>query len=1406
MMMLFLLSGGCRPRTGEVLFERYSFDEQDRITSYTSPMGDKTTMNYYKSGNLQEVNYPEGVANYGYDENGNRIWMNDHAGITEYYYDAFDRLIAVITEHSPRFITLYRYDHRNSIVEIGIIKMDELSFNYEYQDLMRELNQRFQLNLQKHRERQQKLSQLTNRLRNETYERQFKLYQYHVKYQYDAFNRLTEINNKGERISYIYNIEQQRVIRKLPNNIQTVFSFSSKSELLSVRHETYQGNLLNEFVYRYDFAGRISEITEHSPGSSKTIQYEWNHRNLLGSEHHSDGSQIRYEYDPKGRLIMKYTPQGDFQYKYDKFERLIQAGNFHFRWNKNNFLIVISGENVNTRFAYNSWGEVVKIETLETSIQFQYDGDGNRISYSYYDRELIYTIPNPLDMNDSPLMEFRQNGDIRNSYLYGYGLTGQINETGESEYFLEGADGLFNQIVDLNGEIITYVPEIFDFINKSISTAYLKEILKNTVSRNVVNNIGLIAASPRLGFMFSMADPTTKHIGRLIYQGGPFITEEDKQEYFSAATGLLVVKLLGVTSPPVVIAIATSIGISLAIKFISVEAPKFLGSRWGRPESILSSLWWMPQKDYLNLIEEQAKEQALSAGLANMRRQSNEKNSDSNISLNIGNQLTEEEDEDRKFWPINYHLFFFPPGPPGPPDGNGDNGNGDNGNGDNGNGGNGGPPTPIWDFVSQHSEVPNKDPINLVEQRLGGIELSVAAEFRGSPGNITAAVYDPEREYLVLVGEKDYSVAEVKPEDFAVAMALTFGLPEQDAQFSLDPADPKNPKGKWLKAVYMPESILAGTYFGDALFEADWLLKQYSFGVYIDENNMLQPRQSLIPGYKHTAELCFEREKEDNENILWARYWIVSDKMIIQESENSITFDEAKMAVNARRQVVDLNSPTGLSDVPTGPDEIPSVYARQFTRLYDDFAKEEPAFERLTELAKTVALVKWLKKERIPVDREWIMEFIDRRKEYVDQVAALNYQWNKENQRTYHEANRVITETSTHSIHLFGGIDLTVNPEYRIDDGRTALIRKTVIQHIDDGITDPEFEFTVNGQKYSASVAPFTGKGGQLWQERITGLTRIPGTNYDFSDEGKLLKEIDKDGTTTEYGYNENGNLNQINILYYNGAQIEYQKNDTGSSWLHIKPNGRTIGYNYDNKGYMTNITVDGELYATYSYNLTNRQIVSHYPGYSEILNSDNSGNNIKHEIRILAPGSASEYVSSKFEYRYNSRGNIIHISGDGFPPVDIVYADNDEQIVIMTTSDLTTEYFYDDQERLLGITRSDGYNIKYLYGEGENLIIQVEEENQKMEYIFDENGLRRYNILGEIVDYDYENGNPVSIKSNQFGHIRFSYDKNNYLRQLQFPDGPSIVCNYLLQNILIDGIEQTTLRQLQINTYPSDK
>lgn len=373
----------------------------------------------------------------------------------------------------------------------------------------------------------------------------------------------------------------------------------------------------------------------------------------------------------------------------------------------------------------------------------------------------------------------------------------------------------------------------------------------------------------------------------------------------------------------------------------------------------------------------------------------------------------------------------------------------------------------------------------------GGITLNAAAEFIGNIGRISGAVYDPEKQVLTLIGEgKNQPLSSIKAEDLAVALMSVFGSQPQDPQFSLDPADPKNPEGEWLKAVYIPERIIAGTEFGKALFDADWLLKQYSFGIRFDENKKPQKRVSSVAGFKSSADLFLEEKTVGDGKKRWARFWIVSDEIKLKQSDKGVYFDSVKMRVKAKKQVPDPSSTTGLKDIDTEDDPVATRFVNKFTELYDEIAKESPEFERVRELAKAVAIAKWIKKEKIPLDAAWVNEYANKRiKNAIGKITAISLEWEKKTETPFQKGNQAGIETRTQKLHLFGGVDLTVKPRYISDDGTAKGLQGAVMKKLREKTARPTFTIIHSGKPYKAVVLPITQNGQEIWKGSAAPLT-----------------------------------------------------------------------------------------------------------------------------------------------------------------------------------------------------------------------------------------------------------------------------------------------------------------------------
>mmetsp|Transcript_107458 Transcript_107458/g.269569 ORF Transcript_107458/g.269569 Transcript_107458/m.269569 type:complete len:887 (+) Transcript_107458:103-2763(+) len=209
-----------------------------------------------------------------------------------------------------------------------------------------------------------------------------------------------------------------------------------------------------------------------------------------------------------------------------------------------------------------------------------------------------------------------------------------------------------------------------------------------------------------------------------------------------------------------------------------------------------------------------------------------------------------------------------------------------------------------------------------------------------------------------LVNDKDSSTVSVAPTfEPAAAMNLEYltvalqvrRTEGREPLFSLDPAengklDDKDPEASMLVKRFEPD-WLAGTSVGEVMFQADYHLKELSFGEYD------QP----VIGMKS----CFEYSEKDGEDSEWsAREWFVVRKAEIHVSDDQVLVPYLKMGVEAREQILGGD---GLEDAAiTRPDHPLVRYAEIFTHNFDLIAERKSVVSQLREVAKASIMAKFL--------------------------------------------------------------------------------------------------------------------------------------------------------------------------------------------------------------------------------------------------------------------------------------------------------------------------------------------------------------------------------------------------------------------------------------------------------------
>jgi len=273
-----------------------------------------------------------------------------------------------------------------------------------------------------------------------------------------------------------------------------------------------------------------------------------------------------------------------------------------------------------------------------------------------------------------------------------------------------------------------------------------------------------------------------------------------------------------------------------------------------------------------------------------------------------------------------------------------------------------------------------------------------------------------------LVTEKDGSCVRVAPtlEPAAavnleyLSLALQVRRTEgREPLFSLDPVENGQVGEEDAEAAMHIKRFepdwLAGTSVGEVMFQADYHLKELSFGEY----------EQPVVGMKS----CFEYSEKEGEDTEWsAREWFVVRKAEMHVSDDQVLVPYLKMGVEAREQVMGHD---GLEDAPiTRPDHPLVRYADAFTHNFDLIAERKSVVSQLREVAKASIMAKFLLESGADLSDAWFSLGDERKPICCLEVPQL---WN----------DRCFSKISLKD----GAIETGKCPKMRYTSARSCLLR-----------------------------------------------------------------------------------------------------------------------------------------------------------------------------------------------------------------------------------------------------------------------------------------------------------------------------------------------------------------------------
>ena len=260
--------------------------------------------------------------------------------------------------------------------------------------------------------------------------------------------------------------------------------------------------------------------------------------------------------------------------------------------------------------------------------------------------------------------------------------------------------------------------------------------------------------------------------------------------------------------------------------------------------------------------------------------------------------------------------------------------------------------------------------------------------------------------------------------------------------------------------------------------------------------------------------------------------------------------------------------------------------------------------------------------------------------------------------------------------------------------------------------------YTYNGDNLVTGIATTVADGSQPFQQRV------------WDKNGNLTKEIDPEGRTTRYTYDDKGRL--LSVVAPSGTIVRYEYDASGSPAKITDPAGRSWQRNFDANGNLTVQTDPAGRTTAYKYN-----------GYGQLVEiQDAKGGTEKFSYDDLGQLVSSTDCSGRTtRFSYNQLGHLI-AGTDAAQHVTRYDTDKLGRIKTVTHPDGSQEsYTYDANDNVVSVTDQNGKTSRFAYNGQGLLTSRIDANGNSLAYRYNANLqlLKLINQNGESYDFAYD-------------------------------------------------------------------
>jgi RHS repeat-associated protein len=480
----------------------YLFDANGNLRSQTDANGKTATMSYDLMNRLTNESYQDGtVITHAYNAMGQKKTVTDARGVTSFNYDVRDRLISR-TDPDGRVIS-YTFDAASNRTAVTIP------------------------------------SDTTT-------------------YSFDALNRLDTVTNGSDVTGYGYDAVGNLVRTTLPNGVIESRNYDLLNRLTKLESKK-DANVLVGFAYTLNPVGMRTSVTEQD---GRRVDYKYDSLYRLTEEKITDSingnKTVGYLFDPVGNRLSKTDNGVQTTYTFDANDRLISDGTSTYGYDSNGNTISVTKGSDTTVNTWDDKGRLIKVVITSANgsktVEYKYNSDGIRVASIEDGVETRYLIDDNRDYAQV-LEEYKPDGTVNVSYVYGRDLISENRGVGKSFYLVDGLGSVraltdnsgaitdrynydaYGNLISSSGNTINNYRFAGEQFEKNLGQYYLRDRYYGT-------DIGRFTRADK--FEGNTSDPLSLH--KYSYANGNPINGTDPTGLFTFGDALVAIQIIGILS------------------------------------------------------------------------------------------------------------------------------------------------------------------------------------------------------------------------------------------------------------------------------------------------------------------------------------------------------------------------------------------------------------------------------------------------------------------------------------------------------------------------------------------------------------------------------------------------------------------------------------------------------------------------------------------------------------------------------------------------------------------------------------------------------------------------------------------------------------------------------------------